>query len=118
MTGAARFWTPYRQGVVFAVISLAAGLAAVVSLFVMVMNASELALWILLASIAVGTLSGFVVDASYSEKRGAASCPSCGKSVFQLYGWTSGNWTATAGLIWPERQCSECLYDLTENSWS
>lgn len=79
---------------------------------------TEAALWVFLATLPVAVLVGPIMDPWHGEKGGFASCPSCGKSVFLLSGWTSGRWTFTATLWWPERECSECLCDLTEASLS
>ena len=114
MAATATFWTPYRRGVLVALLGWTSGLVAVTALFAMFLYRSEAALWVFLAALPVGAVTGAMMDPSYSAKGGFAACPSCGKSVFLLYGWTSGRWTFAASLWWPERECSECLYDLTE----
>ena len=114
MTATATFWTPYRRGVAVALGGWVAGLVGIVGLFAMILHRSETGLWIFLATLPVAAIVGPMMDPRPGVKGGFASCPSCGKSVFLLYGWTSGSWTFAATLWWPERECSECLYDLTE----
>ena len=114
MTATSTFWTPYRQGVLAALFGCAVGLTAAIALFAMVLYRSETALWVFLATLPVAVLIAPMMEPSLGDRGGFASCPSCGKSVLLLYGWTSGRWTFSAQLVWPERECSECLYDLTE----
>jgi hypothetical protein len=115
MTAASTFWTPYRRGALVALCGWAIGLVAAVALFAMVLNTSELALWVFLATIPLAAIISPMIEPSISERGGFASCPSCGKSVLLMYGWTSGKSIFSAQLWWPERECSECLHDLTES---
>lgn len=114
MTVVSNFWTPYRRGIVVGLVGWISGLVAVTALFAMLLYRTEIALWVFLTTLPIGVVTGTMMDPSPGVKGGFASCPSCGKSVFLLYGWTSGRWTFAATLWWPERECSECLYDLTE----
>lgn len=114
MIEASTFWTPYRWGVLIALLAYASGLVAVTALFAMFLYRTELALWVFLATLPIAAIVGAMMDPSPGAKGGFPACPSCGKSVFLLSGWTSGSWTFAASLWWPERECSECLHDLTE----
>jgi hypothetical protein len=114
MTVVSSFWTPYRKGILVALLGWTSGLVAVTALFAMVLYRTEIALWAFLASLPVAAVIGPMMDPSPGAKGGFACCPSCGKSVFLLHGWTTGRWTFAATLWWPERECSECLHDLSE----
>ena len=107
------FWTPYRRGIVVALLGWASGLGFVAAFFAMMVDGVAVPMWLFAVLMVIGAITGGIMDAHMWERGKLANCPACGKSVFLLYGWKTRLGATGCQLWWPEKDCSECLFDLT-----
>ena len=110
MTQRASFWTIYRFAAVVAAFGWASGLFFVFWLFYILVHPLA-PFWPFLPALVIGGLTALMMD----SRHGTIHCPECGKPVFRRDGGPSGyGGRLGAGLVWPERECSQCGYDLNE----
>jgi hypothetical protein len=106
--------SPYRKAEICAFISAASMLGLFGWVIMLIGGSISFHLWPLLLLGPSLVVAGDLTESGFGAFGGVGQCPACKKSPFRLYGWTSGNWIATARLWWPEKTCSKCGHDLTE----
>jgi len=107
-------WTPYRVGVLVALLGFTSSAIFLIGFFNVVVNGFRPPFWPFVPLLAVGTITACLMNPYKGIRVRALSCPECAKPVFWLS--ASDNWETgmKTGLFWPERECSNCGRDLTE----
>jgi hypothetical protein len=112
----ARFWTPYRKAVVAFVFPYSLSACLFFWLIMLLGGSISFHLWILLLIVVpLGLFDIFAMPPS--SRGGLGACPRCRKSPLVTY-VASGpsGWRWIGSRLWPEKICSECDYDLTEEA--
>ncbi|PSJ41798.1 hypothetical protein [Allosphingosinicella deserti] len=106
------FWTTYRRGVAVALVFWLSSAGGMIWLFCALTQGGSVPLWPVLPLLIVAGITGAMVSPSDAIPNGPPYCPTCGKSVFHAFGIESIG--LGAAPMWPEKDCSQCGYDLTE----
>ena len=106
------FWTPYRKGVIIAVLSIVHSILFIGWFFALISDPIGIPLWPLYLLLATGIVLGALIRPDSQSRNHPARCGACRKSVFLLWGGES-MLGATMTRWWPEKECSECGADLT-----
>jgi len=116
MSAPPRFWTPYRKAVVAFVLPYSLSACLFFWGITVLGGTIKFHLWAPLAIlIPLGLLEIFAMPPS--SRGGLGACPRCRKSPLVTYmGTGRSGWRWIGSRLWPERTCSECDYDLTEEA--
>ena len=105
------FWSPYRKGIVLALLAWSTSLAFIIHLLGTLTRQMEFRSSLFGPLLFAAWFFGSVFHARRWHRFAPARCEECSKSVFLLTGGETFAWDMQ--LWWPERECSECGADLT-----
>ena len=108
MSPRGEFWTTYRIGVAIALAFWLTSLCAVGWLIALL--GGDVPFWPLLPLMAGAAVLGGMVAPAGGIPNAPPYCPGCGKSVFHAVG--VGSIGLGSSPMWPEKDCSQCGYDL------